>query len=67
MAEKIAKGFDQLRVDFFVTSEGLKIGELTVYHGAGRSNFDPPELDAELGQMWTQSMQRAPISTSNVD
>lgn len=53
VAEHIARDFIHLRVDFYVTAEGLKIGELTPYPGAGRANFDPPELDEELGASWT--------------
>jgi len=51
-AEKAAAGFSFLRVDFYLTNEGLRIGELTPYPGAGRTEFRPPERDAQLGQVW---------------
>lgn len=53
LAEHIARDFAQMRVDFYVTHEGLKIGELTPYSGGGWSNFDPPELDEEMGGLWS--------------
>lgn len=54
VAEKIAKDFDQMRVDFYLTDQGPKIGELTPYHSGAYANFDPPELDFEIGALWTE-------------
>jgi len=51
-AERVAAGFGHLRVDFYLTDDGLKIGELTAYHHAGRARWEPPEWDGKLGRLW---------------
>jgi len=52
IAERISQGFNSLRVDFYIASNGLKIGELTPYTYTGLGRWDPPELDERLGQLW---------------
>ena len=52
VAETIAATFSHLRVDFYLTRQGLRIGELTPYVGAGRTLFHPVERDAQLGRLW---------------
>jgi hypothetical protein len=51
-AERISRDFSSLRVDFFMASNGLRIGELTPYTLGGMNRWDPPELDEKLGQLW---------------
>lgn len=53
VAEKAAASFSHLRVDFYLTRDGLKIGELTPYVGGGRALLKPPERDAQLGRLWS--------------
>jgi hypothetical protein len=52
IAEAVSQGFSSLRVDFFITINGIKIGELTPYTYSGIAPWDPPELDEKLGQLW---------------
>ena len=52
IAERVSQDFSSLRVDFFMASNGLKIGELTPYSRGGGARWDPPELDEKLGQLW---------------
>ena len=52
LAERVSRDFSSLRVDFFMASNGLKIGELTPYTLGGMNRWDPPELDEKLGQLW---------------
>ena len=52
VAEQVAQDFSSLRVDFFMASGGLKIGELTAYTHSGINPWEPPELDEKLGQLW---------------
>ena len=52
VAERAAKGFQQLRVDFYLTADGLRIGELTPYHGAGLNRWSEPGCDRLLGRLW---------------
>lgn len=58
VAERIGGLFEQMRVDVYVTPDGVKIGELSPYHAAGRAKFDPPELDLELGRRWAGLLQQ---------
>jgi len=52
VSERVSAGVSFLRVDFYVTDAGLKIGELTPYPGAGLAKWSPPSLDLELGRLW---------------
>ena len=52
IAERVSQDFSSLRVDFFMASDGLKIGELTPYAFGGMGKWHPPELDEKLGQLW---------------
>jgi hypothetical protein len=52
IAERVSQDFDHLRVDFFIATTGLKIGELTPYMHGGLVPWDPPELDEKLGKLW---------------
>jgi hypothetical protein len=52
VAEQVSNDFSSLRVDFFLTSEGMKIGELTPYSVSGLFKWDPPELDEMVGRLW---------------
>jgi len=51
-AEQVAKEFSSMRVDFYLTRDGLRIGELTPYNQGGRAVWVPPERDAQLGRLW---------------
>jgi len=51
-AETLSKGFDFIRVDFYLVSSWIYFGELTHYPGAGHSVFEPKEYDLELGKYW---------------
>jgi hypothetical protein len=52
IAERISQGFSFLRVDFYLTDSGLRIGELTPYSGGGQGKWYPSELDEKLGRLW---------------
>ena len=52
IAEKLAKPFPFVRVDFYESAEGrLYVGELTFYPGGGYEAFTPMEWDYKLGDM----------------
>jgi hypothetical protein len=51
-AEKVSAGFSHLRVDFYITVDGLRIGELTPYMGAGMTPWSRPGPDNLFGQLW---------------
>lgn len=65
VAERMAAGFSQLRVDFFLTDSGLKIGELTPYHVAGHALWNPVDWDARLGRMWTAAKRDISRTATN--
>jgi len=52
VAERVSLGFRHLRVDFYVTKDGLRIGELTPYHGAGMVRWSEPGCDRLFGRFW---------------
>jgi len=52
VAERLATGFDFLRVDLYALGERIVVGELTHYPEGGNATFDPPEWDARLGALW---------------
>ena len=47
----LGKQFPLLRVDFYNTSEGIKLGELTLFGGSGFSFFHPKQYDFIFGSM----------------
>lgn len=52
LAGKAAAGFDHLRVDFYLTDSGPKIGELTSYHASGIVEWNDLTYDEMLGRCW---------------
>jgi hypothetical protein len=55
VAERLATGFDFVRVDLFALEERIVVGELTHYPGGGNTSFDPLEWDARLGALWPRN------------
>jgi hypothetical protein len=51
-AEKLASGMDFVRVDFYEIAGKPLFGEMTFYPGSGLDPFDPPVIDAIMGDMW---------------
>jgi hypothetical protein len=49
LAEKLAKDFPFVRVDFFDTDEKLYLAELTFYPGGGWTAYYPESFNKELG------------------
>ena len=48
-ATKLAAGFREVRVDFYVINGKLYFGEMTFFSGAGFSRYDPRSFDFEMG------------------
>ncbi len=53
LAEKLAKPFPFVRVDFYELGDEIKLGEMTFYPGGGILAFDPVEWDYKIGE-WYQ-------------
>ena len=51
-AEKLGRGFDFVRADFYEVDDQPLFGELTFYPGSGLDKFHPASLDEELGRYW---------------
>ena len=58
IAERLATGFDFVRVDLYALGERIVVGELTHYPTGGNKSFDPPEWDAKLGALWPRRRGR---------
>lgn len=52
VAGRVAADFGHLRVDFYLTDHGLKIGELTAYHASGIVEWNDPRFNELLGRCW---------------
>lgn len=52
VAERLAAGFDFVRVDLYLLNRQIYFGELTHYPVGGVGRFDPVEFDFELGAHW---------------
>lgn len=52
VAEKLAEGFNQVRVDLYYLNDGtIKFGEMTMTSASGRCQWNPPEYDEILGKL----------------
>ena len=60
-AERIAAGFDFLRVDFYLVDGRVWFGETTPYPGAGRILTDAA-FDAWLGDLWLSGSHDAVVA-----
>ncbi|MET0251376.1 MAG: ATP-grasp fold amidoligase family protein [Novosphingobium sp.] len=54
-AERIARGRDHLRVDFYEVDGRLWFGEACLFPGSGLNRFDPVWLDEAFGRFWAES------------
>ena len=50
VAEALADGMPQVRVDTYLAAGKIYVGEMTFYHDGGFCRFDPPEWDAKFGE-----------------
>ncbi len=50
-AEKIAKDFPVVRVDFLISKNQYYVSELTFFPGSGYDKFDPELFDYQFGEM----------------
>ena len=51
VAECLAKGTAELRVDFYEVNGKAYFGEMTFFDGSGFDKFDPEEWDAKFGKL----------------
>ena len=50
-AEKLSKGFDFIRIDFFLVDDYIYFNEITHYPASGHAKY-PKELELKLGKYW---------------
>ncbi|MGN1067800.1 MAG: ATP-grasp fold amidoligase family protein, partial [Christensenellales bacterium] len=53
LAEELSCGLPCLRVDFLLTADGVKAGEMTLYHGSGMREYYADGWDEILGRYIT--------------
>lgn len=54
IAETLAAGFPHVRVDFYRMNDGtLYFGEMTFTSASGFQKWDPPEMDAKIGSLFS--------------
>lgn len=58
LAQHLAAPFEFLRVDFYLTDAGLRVGELTNSPGAGFGRFYPVSFAVEMGELWSRARRR---------
>lgn len=63
-AEALAAGTTQLRLDFALTEDGLKVLEITPYALAGHGHFVPPAWDDRLGRIWRAAKRGEPVEAA---
>ena len=51
LAERLAKGYSHIRVDFLICNNEIYFGELTLYPGAGFKPFSSYNFDYNMGQL----------------
>lgn len=51
IAEKLSKGFSEIRIDLYEVNGKVYFGEMTLFHMAGFSSFNPNEWDYKFGEM----------------
>lgn len=71
LAERLSKGFDQVRVDFYDIDGQIYFGEMTFTNGCGFEKFYPENKDYEFGKLWHLDMdtirkRRKKLLESNV-
>ena len=49
-AKKLAEGFAEVRVDFYVINKKVYFGEMTFFSGAGFSRYKPRSFEFEMGK-----------------
>lgn len=54
LAEPLAAGFDEIRVDFLLTDDRFYLGEMTVYDASGLARWGKKEDDFLVAQYWRQ-------------
>lgn len=67
LAEFASADFRSLRVDLYLTGDGLKIGELTPYTNSGFTKWNPRTLDELLGRLWRPDFDLSIIPGHKVD
>jgi len=60
LAEKLAEGFEFLRIDLYFIGDQIYVGELTNYPCAGLGRFRPRSTDHELGKLWSRRQPYLP-------
>lgn len=66
LANRLAKGFPFMRIDFYESAGRLLFGEITLYPKSGFENFEPQSWNAEFGSWINLSSAYNPFGEQNV-
>ena len=61
IARKLSQDFKFVRIDIYVTSTGIKVGEMTFFPENCRGKFLPENADVELGKFFENSKAELPL------
>lgn len=56
IAEKLANGINNVRVDLYDINNKVYFSELTFYHNGGMVAFEPYEMDERLGKYFLMKL-----------
>ncbi len=51
LSKKLSEGLKHLRVDLYINTNKIYVGELTLYHGSGFEKFNPEEYENIFGDL----------------
>ena len=51
LSKKLSESLKHLRVDLYISSNKIYVGELTLYHGSGFEKFNPEEYGNIFGNL----------------
>ena len=66
LVEKLAKGFEHVRVDLYNCKGDIFFGEMTFTNGSGLEIIEPEEWDYELGKLWDLDTTKRDLSLTKI-
>jgi hypothetical protein len=60
IAQTLSEDFDYVRIDLYNVRGRVVFGEITPFHSAGLSVFEPAEWDLTIGRLWEPHRRRDP-------
>lgn len=61
IARKLSEGFKFVRIDLYITTKGIKVGEMTFFPENCQGRFIPEKADLEIGKFFENSEREFPV------